>query len=76
MQLRFVKPVFYADELKVNTGLVDYENRLKVVYQIVNCRGGEVLTKGYTVQVAFNMKTKEMEFVSPEVFCEKVRALL
>jgi acyl-CoA thioester hydrolase len=66
-QLKYMHSGVFGQPLRVEATLVEYENRLKIVYQIVNRTSGEKLTKGYTVQVAVNAKTRELQFVSPEV---------
>ena len=47
--------------------LLEYENRIKIAYQIRDRETGERLTKGYTVQVAVDAATRELQFVSPPV---------
>lgn len=74
LQLRFLKPALYADKISVIAGLLEYENRLKIEYQILNCRTAEALTKGYTVQVAYNVKTRELELATPALLWEKINA--
>lgn len=74
LQLRYLKPALYADKISVIAGLLEYENRLKIEYRILNCRTAEVLTKGYTVQVAYNVKTRELELATPALLWEKVNA--
>lgn len=74
LQLRYMKPALYADKIKVIAGLSEYENRLKIEYQILNCLTAEALTKGYTIQVAYNLKTRELELATPGFFWEKVSA--
>ena len=48
------------------------ENRLKVDYVITDAGTGERLTRGHTIQVALDMRTGEMCFVSPDVLLEKI----
>jgi len=52
--------------------LLEYENRLKMGYEIVDVASGERLTKGYTIQVAIHAATQELQFVSPPVVIEKL----
>jgi acyl-CoA thioester hydrolase len=71
-QLKFVKPAVYGQKLEVRASLVEYENRLKIAYEIVDCASGAVLTKGHTIQVAVHEATQELQFVSPDVVFEKL----
>ena len=66
-QLKYVHPANYAQKLRVEATLAEYENRIKIVYRIFDKDSGEKLTKGYTIQVAIDAKTKELQFVSPEI---------
>ncbi|MGP1716152.1 MAG: acyl-CoA thioesterase [Methylophilus sp.] len=74
-QLKYIKPVFYGDVLQVQATLVEYENRLKVAYQISHLHTGEKLTKASTTQVALEATTLELQFVSPPVLLEKIDLL-
>ena len=52
--------------------LLEYENRLKIGYEIYDRESRTRLTKGYTIQVAVNAATQELQFVSPPVVLEKL----
>lgn len=70
--LKYVRPALYGQRLRVEATLLEYENRLKIGYLIVDPESGEKMTKGYTVQVAVNAVTRELQFVSPQVVFEKL----
>ncbi len=72
LQIKYVKPAVYRQKLKVSAELVEWENRIKVKYEIRDAESGDRLTKGHSVQVAVEGKTKELCFVSPNVLLEKV----
>ncbi|MGV3622667.1 MAG: acyl-CoA thioesterase [Archangium sp.] len=63
VRLKYVRPAVLQQKLTVRAEIVEYENRLKVEYVITS--NGEKLTRGYTVQVAVNAKTNELEYVTP-----------
>lgn len=63
VRLKYVRPAVLQQKITVRAEIVEYENRLKVDYVITS--NGEKLTKGYTVQVAVNAKTNELEYVTP-----------
>jgi acyl-CoA thioester hydrolase len=65
--LKYVRPAVYGQQLDVRTQLLEYENRLKIGYEIYNCATQERLTKGYTIQVAIDAANKELQFVSPRI---------
>lgn len=70
--LKYVRPALYGQWLHVEATLLEYENRLKIGYLIVDRETGEKMTKGYTVQVAVDASTRELQFVSPPVVFEKL----
>ena len=71
-QLKYVRPARYGHRLRVRAELLEYENRLKIGYLIVDGASGEKLTKGHTVQVAVEAQSQELQFVSPPVLFEKL----
>ena len=74
--LKYVRPALYGQKLSVQATLIEYENRIKIDYQIRDIETGERMTKGYTVQVAVDGKTRELQFVSPPVLFQKLEKAL
>ena len=70
--LRYVRAARYGARVVVAAELLEYENRLKIGYAINDRASGERLTKGWSVQVALDARTQEMQFVSPQVLIDKV----
>lgn len=72
MRLKYVKPALFNHTLRVCAELAEYENRLKIDYQIFDQDSGERLTKGYTMQVAVAISNGEMCYASPEILLEQL----
>ncbi|HXZ09781.1 MAG TPA: thioesterase family protein [Paraburkholderia sp.] len=70
--LKYVRPATYGQKIDVRATLLEYENRLKIGYEIVDAATLTRLTKGYTIQVAIDAATQELQFVSPPVLFEKL----
>jgi acyl-CoA thioester hydrolase len=70
--LKYVRPARYGQRLLVRARLKEYENRLKIEYDIASFDTGERLTKGYTVQVAVDLTNNELQFVSPPCLIQRV----
>jgi len=70
--LKYVRPATYGQRLEVRAQLLEYENRLKIGYEIVDCAAQTRLTRGYTIQVAVCARTRELQFVSPPVVFDKL----
>ncbi|AVT48022.1 acyl-CoA thioesterase [Shewanella baltica] len=76
LQIKYVKASTFEQKITVRAELVEWENRLKINYQIRDVETGARITKGYTIQAAVDMSTQELCFVTPEVFRDKISTLL
>lgn len=72
-QIKYVRPTVFGQRLTIAAKLVEYENRLRISYTILDSDGACV-TKAHTTQVAVEKDSGEMCFCSPQVFVDKVRA--
>jgi acyl-CoA thioester hydrolase len=72
MHLRYVDSATFGQRLKVRAEIVEWENRLKIDYLIIDPGSGRRLLRGSTTQVAVDMATREMCFVSPVVLFQKL----
>ena len=73
LYLRYVNAARYGQVVSVAAELLEYENRLKIGYRIVDRASGQRLTKGWSVQVAIDAATRELQFVSPRILLDKMR---
>ena len=71
-RVKYIKPLHLQQIVRVKARLVEYECQLKIEYEIFDVETGERTTKGYTKQVAVDMESNEMCFVSPKVLLEKL----
>ncbi|MCL1112092.1 acyl-CoA thioesterase [Shewanella basaltis] len=76
VQIKYVKSCTFDQKVKVIAAIVEWENRLRINYQIVDAKTNARITKGYTIQAAVEIATQELCFVTPEVFQQKIRPLL
>lgn len=65
--LKYVRPALYGQRVQVEASLAEYENRIKIRYEIRDAASGTTLTKGHTVQLAVDAATRELQFVSPPI---------
>ncbi|MFZ6657750.1 acyl-CoA thioesterase [Undibacterium sp. TJN19] len=72
MQLRYVAPASFGQRLTLRAEIVEWENRLKIDYLITDAASGKRLTRATTTQVAVDIASGEMCFVSPPVLFEKL----
>ncbi|MBF0098042.1 MAG: acyl-CoA thioesterase [Magnetococcales bacterium] len=76
MQLKYVRPLQFQQEMRITATLVEYENRARIDYLIVDAATNQVITRARTTQVAVLASSKEMQLVSPAIFLDKVQQAL
>ena len=72
MRLKYVRPATFAQKLTVRAEIAEWENRLKIEYLIRDSATGEKLNQAYTIQVAVDMSSREMQYVCPPVLWERL----
>jgi acyl-CoA thioester hydrolase len=76
MRIKYVRPVRMAQQIRLTATLLEYENRLRIDYRIVDVASGDLLSKAQTTQLAVAISTGQLEFNSPDELVDKVRVLL
>jgi len=76
LQIRYIQALRYDQKISIEAGITDYENYLKIVYEIRDVETGDKLTKGSTKQVAVTGDTFEMQLISPKIVSEKLAKYL
>ncbi|MCC8366038.1 MULTISPECIES: acyl-CoA thioesterase [Xenorhabdus] len=71
-KIKYRRPIEFGQKIRVQATIKEFENRLKLVYQIFDAESGNKTTTGYTIQVAVAEKTQEMSFVSPDILFERM----
>jgi acyl-CoA thioester hydrolase len=73
MHVRYAASATFGQRLKLRAEIVEWENRLKIGYLISDAASGRRLTRASTIQVAVEIVSGEMCFVSPPVLLERLR---
>jgi acyl-CoA thioester hydrolase len=68
--VRFIRPLHYAQWIRVGAGLIEWENRLRVDYEIRDRDTDARLALGSTVQCAVARDGWELQLVSPRAFLD------
>jgi acyl-CoA thioester hydrolase len=76
MRLKYVRPIRFAQVIRVSAHLAEYENRLRIEYRILDARSGETLTKATTIQLAVEVASGELCLETPPALVDKVRRML
>ncbi|MCS0627850.1 acyl-CoA thioesterase [Telluria mixta] len=72
MNLRYAAPATFGQRLSVRAEIVEWENRLRIDYLVSDAATGRRLNRASTTQVAVDIASGEMCFVSPPVLFQKL----
>lgn len=72
MNLRYAGPASFGQRLLLRAEIVEWENRLRIDYQILDAASGKRLNRATTTQVAVDIQSGEMCFVSPAILFDKL----
>lgn len=72
LQLRYIGSAVFGQRLRLRAELVEWESRLKIDYLITDAATGKRLNRASSTQVAVDIASGEMCFVSPPVLFEKL----
>jgi acyl-CoA thioester hydrolase len=72
---KYISPLTFRDRVRAKAILVEYENCLKIKYELYNAETGRLCTKGESTQMAVETASGESRFVCPAILLDKVRAL-
>lgn len=75
LHVRYAGPATFGQRLKLHASIVEWEHHLKIKYLISDASTGRRLTRGSTTQVAVDIATQSMCFVSPPILFEKLGVL-
>jgi len=73
---KYLNSLKYKDKAIIKAILMEYENRLRIKYEIRNAQTGVITTMGLSTQMAIDVKKMESCFVSPQILLDKVEALI
>ena len=76
VKVKYIKSLRFGDICRAKAILDEYENMLKVKFELYNARTGELTTKGSVSQMCVSLATGKSLFVCPKTFTDKVDALI
>ncbi len=74
MRIKYIRPLHFQQHITVDVAISEYEHRLRMDYVIRDTDTSERLCKAHTLQVAVDMSTRELCYVTPPIFHEKLAA--
>ncbi|TDR30753.1 acyl-CoA thioesterase [Hydromonas duriensis] len=75
MRLKYIRPARYGIELIIACAVTEWENRLKINYEIRERASGVLIHRAYTIQVAVNLESYQMCYQSPEVLGRALKTI-
>src|ERR1700750_3102826 len=72
LQLKYVRAATFNQPLVVRATIVEWQNRLKIAYAIRDAKTGAKVNAATSTQVAVDIATGEMQYVSPPVLRERL----
>jgi len=76
LRLKYVRPAMYGKPILVHAEITEWEHRLRIDYLISDATTKAKMTKAHSIQVAINMATQELCFVSPAVLLQRLGVTL
>ena len=76
ISVKYLKPLRFKDRIRIKAILMEYENCLRIKYEIHNAKTGDAITRGLSTQMAYDIKTDESCFVCPDILIKKVEHLI
>jgi acyl-CoA thioester hydrolase len=74
VSLKYIRPLRFGEKVRAKAILEEYENRIKIKYELYNA-AGEITTKAVSTQMAFDIAKNDSCFFCPQVFIDKVEQL-
>ncbi|MBQ0050572.1 MAG: acyl-CoA thioesterase [Treponema sp.] len=69
---RYLKSLRFGDICRAKATLVEWENMIKMEFELYNDKTGELCTKGMVSQICVKADNGETQFVCPKCFVERV----
>lgn len=75
-RVKYIGSLEYAQWVRIDSGLTEWENRLRIDYEIRDAESDKRLCRAHTIQCAVDARTGELQFVCPPALTERVTAFL
>jgi acyl-CoA thioester hydrolase len=76
VEVKYVRVARYADRLRVQASIVEWETRLAINYVILDCKDESRVGRARTLQIAVDRVNHTMQWVSPPCLLDRVRVAL
>ncbi len=76
VKCKYVRSLKFGERCRAKAILVEWENMIKINFELYNAKTGLLTTKGSVSQMCIDGRTGETQFVCPECWTEKVEKCL
>jgi acyl-CoA thioester hydrolase len=76
LRMRYARPMRLGKAVRIIAGIVEWENTLRIAYQIEEAATGERVMRARSAQVAVEIATDAMLWATPPVLREKLAPFL
>lgn len=76
LRMRYARPMRLSKRVKITSGIMEWENVLRIAYLIQDLETGERVMRASSSQVALRIGTQEMLWVTPPILREKLAPFL
>jgi acyl-CoA thioester hydrolase len=73
---KYITPLYFGNRVRAGAILDEYENCLKIKYELFNAETGVLSTRGTSTQMAYDIAAGESCFTCPRIFIDRVETLL
>jgi len=75
IKVKYINSLRFLDRIRIKSFLTEYENGLKMKYEIWNTQTGELAAKGSTTQMVLDIKTGVPCFNCPAGLIDKIKSI-
>lgn len=72
VRVKYRDVLTFEQRIRVCATVEEYENRLRIGYQIFDAKTGQRTTTGYSIQVALEINSRKMCFVCPDILLQRM----
>ena len=72
MRLKYARSARFGQRLVLRSEITEWEHRLRIDYVLRDAASGERLTRAWTIQLAVDLASGELQFVCPPVLQERL----
>lgn len=76
MNIRYAHPIILRQKVVISAGITEWQNRLKIDFEIRDKQTGKRLSKASTVHVAVEIASGNMVWETPAILHDKIKAAL